>query len=276
MKVATAPVPLMATPDFQPGVPQPPVVHDHARLGQGEGGEDADGVERDQGAGVATEGDDEDQGAAGQHQDPVAEHQAVAPVGQLTGQEAVAGHQRGQPGEVGVGGVGGQDQDRRGEGLQGEVDEAARRRTPPAPMVDRTVCSSDRVGWRRWARTEMPRKAVPRMTPIQVRVRPALRLSGALKALTPLEMASTPVRATAPDENARRRANRVTPLTSAPLSVKWSSWLLVDRQGREVAGVGPVEAEDDERGQGDDVAVGREGEEAARLLDPAEVARGSG
>ena len=91
------------------------------------------------------------------------------------------------------------------------------------PRVDRIVCSSESVGWRRWASTEMPRKAVPRMTPIQVRVRPALRLSGALKALTPLEMASTPVRATAPDENARSRANRVTPLTSAPLSVKWSS-----------------------------------------------------
>ena len=39
-------------------------------------------------------------------------------------------------------------------------------------------------------------------------VRAALRDSGCWKAGTPSEMASTPDRATAPDENARRRTNR--------------------------------------------------------------------
>ena len=42
--------------------------------------------------------------------------------------------------------------------------------------------------------------------------------SGRRKAGTPLLMASTPVRATAPEENALMRANSVTPVMSLPRS----------------------------------------------------------
>ena len=65
------------------------------------------------------------------------------------------------------------------------------------------------------------------MTAIQPRVAAAFFDSGRWNAGTALEIASTPVSATAPDENARMRANSVTPLMSLPPSVKWSScsWL---------------------------------------------------
>ena len=59
--------------------------------------------------------------------------------------------------------------------------------------------------------------------PVHARVIEALRDSGLRKAGTPLEIASTPDNATAPDENAFIRAYRVTPVTRAPLRVKWSS-----------------------------------------------------
>jgi hypothetical protein len=51
---------------------------------------------------------------------------------------------------------------------------------------------------------ETPRKSVPRMTPMVVRVVAAFFDSGLRKAGTPLEMASTPERATAPEEKPRR------------------------------------------------------------------------
>ena len=73
-------------------------------------------------------------------------------------------------------------------------------------MIDRIVSSSLRVGCSRWASTEMPKNAVARITPIHTRVVAAFFDSGLRKAGTPLEMASTPVRATAPEENARMRA----------------------------------------------------------------------
>ena len=52
----------------------------------------------------------------GEEDDAVGEHELVAAVGELAGQVAVAGDDRRQPREVGVGGVGGEDQDgERGE-----------------------------------------------------------------------------------------------------------------------------------------------------------------
>ena len=62
---------------------------------------------------------------------------------------------------------------------------------------------SARYGLRWAATTEMPRKHVPRMAPIHMSVRAAFCDSGFLNAGTPLDTASTPERATAPDENAR-------------------------------------------------------------------------
>ena len=52
-----------------------------------------------------------------QDQDAVGEHQPVAHAGELLGQEAVLGVQRGQPREVRVGGVGRHHQDGEGEAL---------------------------------------------------------------------------------------------------------------------------------------------------------------
>src|SRR3989442_684307 len=52
--------------------------------------------------------------------------------------------------------------------------------------------------WEEGASTVIPTKSVPRMTAIQVSVIAALRVSGFLKAGTPLEMASTPVIAEQP------------------------------------------------------------------------------
>ena len=55
-------------------------------------------------------------GHDGEEDDAVREHEPVAAVGELAGQEAVAGDDRRQPREVGVGGVGGEDEDgERGE-----------------------------------------------------------------------------------------------------------------------------------------------------------------
>ena len=65
------------------------------------------------------------------------------------------------------------------------------------------------LGWtcRCWARKLLPRKKTPRMVAIQVSVVAALREPGALKAPTPLEMASVPVMATHPPEKARSIRN---------------------------------------------------------------------
>ena len=54
----------------------------------------------------------------------------------------------------------------------------------------------------------MPRKRMPKTVDAQVSVVRALRHSGGLKAGTPSETASTPVRATAPCEKARSSRKR--------------------------------------------------------------------
>ena len=50
-------------------------------------GEDPDGIERDQGLGLAAEDDHEEGSHAGQHEDPVGEDEPIAAVGQLARQE---------------------------------------------------------------------------------------------------------------------------------------------------------------------------------------------
>jgi hypothetical protein len=56
----------------------------------------------------------------------------------------------------------------------------------------------------------IPRKSTARMRAITRRVIPAFLLRGCLKAVTPFEIASTPVRAVVPLENAWRRRKSVT------------------------------------------------------------------
>ena len=91
---------------------------DHAELGEGEAGEHADDVELDEPVEVGVEADDQRDRGRGEQQDAVGEHQPVAAVVQLPGQVAVAGQDRGQPGEAVERGVGGEDEDRRGGGLE--------------------------------------------------------------------------------------------------------------------------------------------------------------
>ena len=69
--------------------------------------------------------------AAGQHEDPVGEHQPVAPDGELAGQEGVLGHEADQEGEAGEAGVGGQDEDQGRGRLQARRRERDRRGSMP-------------------------------------------------------------------------------------------------------------------------------------------------
>ena len=64
--------------------------------------------------------------------------------------------------------------------------------------------------WMWVARNEIARNIVIAMTPIIASVVDALCACGRRNAGTPLEMASTPVSAVDPDENARRMYQRVT------------------------------------------------------------------
>ena len=67
-----------------------------------------------------------------------------------------------------------------------------------------SVSDSEGTAPIRVARKVMPSIREPRMIDIQISVVPALRLRGCLKAGMPLEIASTPVSAVVPLENARR------------------------------------------------------------------------
>ena len=55
----------------------------------------------------------------------------------------------------------------------------------------------------------MPRNMVPRIAAMPAMVIPAFLDSGRLKAVTPLEIVSTPVSAVQPEEKARRSRNSV-------------------------------------------------------------------
>ena len=95
----------------------------------------------------------------------------------------------------------------------------------------------------------MPKNSEPRMAPIHTSVVAALRASGLRNAGTPLETASMPVRATAPEENARMSMNSDDAgVQCAPLppvsSASASSWPGISpRSPKERL----VEAEDDQR-----------------------------
>src|SRR5438105_11685173 len=92
------------------------------------------------------------------------------------------------------------------------------------PIWEITVSSWLGYGWRWWASTDTPKNRTPKITPIQRIVVAALCDFGRRKAGTPLEMASTPVRATAPEENPFRRRNspRLPPVTAVAIDL-WGS-----------------------------------------------------
>ena len=89
-----------------------PPVDDHAGLREREGGEDAQGVQRDQPVDVAPEDDNQHPGEETQQHDPVREDQPVSPVGELARQEAVVRQDRTEAGKIGEAGVCRQQQDR--------------------------------------------------------------------------------------------------------------------------------------------------------------------
>ena len=91
---------------------------EHAELRQREAREHADRVQRDERRGVAVEDDDEQRGEPGEEDDAVREHEAIAAIGHLPREIAVARDDRREPGEVGERGVGGEDQDRERRELQ--------------------------------------------------------------------------------------------------------------------------------------------------------------
>ncbi len=89
-------------------------------------------------------------------------------------------------------------------------------------MIESSVWSGLNVGRRCDASTAMPRNSVPRITATQVRVIAAFRDSGLRNAWMPFEIASTPLNATAPDENARNNRKKEAPVSSACAPVKCS------------------------------------------------------
>ena len=184
-----------------------------------EGREDADGVQRDQGVGDAAEGDDAARGRARRgSRIAVREHQAVAPVRELAGQVAVAGDDRREAREVGVGRVGGQ---RRGwpRWRTAGSRRAARRRTRAGPSARAPSRRGSGTGCRWCARSETPKKSVAEDDRHPRRACCAAFFdSGVRNAGTPSEIASTPVRATAPDEKPLRMRNSpsVPPVSRRP------------------------------------------------------------
>ena len=66
----------------------------------------------------------------------------------------------------------------------------------------------------------MPRNSLPRIVATAVKVIAALRDSGFRNAWIPFEIASTPLSATAPDENARSNRNDETPASTVCPPVK--------------------------------------------------------
>ena len=77
----------------------------------------------------------------------------------------------------------------------------------------------------------MPRKHTPRIPAIIASVVDALRASGLRNAGTPLDTASTPDSATAPDENARSSISMVS--VAVPSASSWAS------SDRVSSGIGP-------------------------------------
>ena len=115
----------------------------------------------------------------------------------------------------------------------------------------------------------MPRKIRPKNVPISTMTVWALRASGGLNAGTPLDTASVPVRATEPDENARRMSSK--PERLGRLGVRPGGRRLVGghRPGHEAEEAEPEHAEDR-----DQVDVRRDAEDEPALADAAQVDHG--
>ena len=202
----------------------------------------------------------------------VGEHQPVAAVGELAGQEAVSGDDRRQPGEVGVGRVGGQDQDGERRDLRHPEQDALAVVDPRRHQGDAGRVLLAAVGLQVGGQDRDAEEASCRGSwPSRSSVAAALRDSGFRNAGTPLEIASTPERATAPEEKARSSM-----MNDRDWFMRASSRpSTVDVRDRpQVEDEDPEEAGDDQQDQHHDVEVRRPGEQAARLLQAAQVGHG--
>src|SRR5688572_16614802 len=90
--------------------------------------------------------------------------------------------------------------------------------TPPAIWATIDL-SSLGIAPALWARKLIPRNIETEMAPMTARVLAAFLALGRRKAGTPLEMASTPVSAVEPEENACRITNRGTLADAAPTAM---------------------------------------------------------
>ena len=95
-----------------------PPVHHHAGLGKAEAQEHPHGIKGDQLADTAIEDDQQQGGETAEGIDAIAEYEPIAQGGELAGQIAIAGQKGSQPGEIGIGGVGRQQQNQQGGELQ--------------------------------------------------------------------------------------------------------------------------------------------------------------
>ena len=111
---------------------------------------------------------------------------------------------------------------------------------------------------------ETPRKRLIAIVPRTASVRAAFADWGRLNAFTPLAIASTPVKADAPDENARSR-------TSTPTAPDTGRERIRGDRMRAGPDRATRDARSDRDVEGDDEAVGRDREEESGLLDAAEV-----
>ena len=93
-------------------------MHHHPGLGEGEAQKHPHRIEGDQPGDAAAKDHDQHPGKATEGQDSVAKHQPIAQGSELAGQVAVLGQEVGQAGEVGVGRIGGEEQDQQGRHLQ--------------------------------------------------------------------------------------------------------------------------------------------------------------
>jgi len=121
-------------------------VPDHPRLTDGERGEHPDHVQLDEPGYLGVEHHDQTPGEQGQHHHPVGEHQPVAAVAELPGQEPVVAEDRREERETLVGGVGGEDQDQRGEHLEQPEPQPATEHRPPHLGEHRAVEVDGLVG----------------------------------------------------------------------------------------------------------------------------------
>ena len=260
--VETAPKPLMTALVPPAWLPFAQPVPHHAGLRQGDRGEDADRVERDEGIDLSAERDEHDDRDDGQDDDAGAERQALAAEGEAAGHEAVAREDRRQPREVGEARVGGQDQDA-GRGQLEEVVDRARAVDGAADLGDDGFAICRRNGADNPGQVGKPEEHHGHEDAHDGQRRAGVLPLRRLKAGTPLDTASTPVMALQPSAKARiSSSSRVT----RPPACRHDPGHV-----RRVAEQRSAHADGDQRQRRDQEHVGRDREDRAALADAAQV-----